>query len=418
MQKVTDTYILSCLLQKARETSFSCVLLSNKFEDAYGRWQYFAGFGIAQVTEDLSSVDRSADSPWFGYVSYDYKNSIEQSLSSQHASLCGFASLKFVLPEIWVGLDRNGQVHGTAEGLSLWEQIQTAENDVAQYAEMDAIVQPSVTWSPLTSRETYLNSVAKIQAGIVEGDYYEMNHCVAFTATAEIDPYITFLKLNGKAPAPFACFLKDGDQFLLSASPERFIAQKGKELVSQPIKGTRKRQLAEDQAQADTEAVASLKESEKDRAENIMIVDLVRNDMSRVCNSGSVHVPALCEVYTYSHVHQMISTVKGTLKEGANVKEILHATFPMGSMTGAPKIAVMQATEGLENFSRGIYSGAVGYVWKDTMDLNVVIRSLMYDASKQQLSYAVGGAITIDSVATEEYQECLDKAATVLSIFG
>ncbi|MEN9318686.1 MAG: hypothetical protein RL712_1256, partial [Bacteroidota bacterium] len=196
------------------------------------------------------------------------------------------------------------------------------------------------------------------------------------------------------------------------------IAQKGKELVSQPIKGTRKRQLAEDQAQADIEAVASLKESEKDRAENIMIVDLVRNDMSRVCNSGSVQVPAMCEVYTYSHVHQMISTVKGMLKEGANVKEIVHAMFPMGSMTGAPKIAVMQATEGLENFSRGIYSGAVGYVWKDTMDLNVVIRSLMYDASKQQLSYAVGGAITIDSVATEEYQECLDKAATVLSIFG
>jgi para-aminobenzoate synthetase component 1 len=326
--------------------------------------------------------------------------------------------LKFVLPEIWVGLDRDGQVHGSAEGLSLWEQIQTAEIDIAQYAEMDAIVQPSVTWSPLTSRETYLNSVAKIQAGIVEGDYYEMNHCVAFTATAEIDPYMTFMKLNGKAPAPFACFLKDGDQFLLSASPERFIAQKGKELVSQPIKGTRKRQLAEDQTQADTEAVASLKESEKDRAENIMIVDLVRNDMSRVCNSGSVQVPALCEVYTYSHVHQMISTVRGQLKEGTNVKEIVHATFPMGSMTGAPKIAVMQATEGLENFSRGIYSGTVGYVWKDTMDLNVVIRSLMYDASKQQLSYAVGGAITIDSVATEEYQECLDKAATVLSIFG
>ena len=247
----------------------------------------------------------------------------------------------------------------------------------------------------------------------MDGDFYEMNHCIAFTATSEIDPYQAFLALNAIAPAPFASFVKDGDRYLLCASPERFVGLKNGTLYSQPIKGTRKR--AHDDR--DSERVNELRNSEKDRAENVMIVDLVRNDMSRVCDAGSVVVPELCEVYTFSHVHQLISTVEGRLKHGMGLKDILHATFPMGSMTGAPKIAVMQHTEGLENFSRGLYSGTVGYVWKGSMDLNVVIRSLLYQSKTHELQYAVGGAITYDSVAEDEYQECLDKAETVLSVF-
>jgi para-aminobenzoate synthetase component 1 len=265
-----------------------------------------------------------------------------------------------------------------------------------------------------------LEHIAQIQNHIREGDFYEMNHCIAFSAQAAIDPYQTFAALNEKSPAPFACFVKDVDQYLLCASPERYMSLRNGHLISQPIKGTRKRQKtgALAQVQLDTQEAVSLKHSEKDRAENIMIVDLVRNDLSRVCEPGSVKVPELCEVYTYSHVHQMISTVSGKPELGVGLKEVVHATFPMGSMTGAPKIAVMQHTEQLENFCRGLYSGSVGYVMQGTMDMNVVIRSLLYDASQKRLSYAVGGAITIDSNATEEYQECLDKAATVLSIFG
>lgn len=420
MQKDTATYILSCLLEKARKESFSCVCLSNDFNDPHGRWQYLVGYGIAATTHDLSDVDLMSDTPWFGYLSYDYKNFVEPMLQSQHEALSKFSLVKFVQPQTWVGLDRNGQLHGNADGLILWEGLMREQPSGHESPDVGVTPLPQLQWEAHTHKEDYLQHIAQIQNHIKEGDFYEMNHCIAFSAQAEIDPYQTFAALNRRAPAPFACFVKDIDQYLLCASPERYMCLRDKVLISQPIKGTRKRQEISQSAQTqmDAQAVLSLKNSEKDRAENIMIVDLVRNDLSRLCVPGSVHVPELCEVYTYSHVHQMISTVVGQPKAGVGLKEIVHATFPMGSMTGAPKIAVMQHTEQLENFSRGLYSGSVGYVYQGEMDMNVVIRSLVYDATKQRLSYAVGGAITIDSDAVEEYQECQDKAATVLSIFG
>lgn len=425
MQKDTSTYILRCLLEKARNEAFSCICLSNDFSDPHGRWQYLVGYGIAASTHELSEVDWMSDTPWFGYISYDYKNAIEPMLQSRHDALSKFSLIKFVQPQTWVGLDRDGVLHGNGRGLSFWEamlhdldKVHGSGSTTTELAERVAL--PHLQWHAHTQREAYLEHIAQIQNHIREGDFYEMNHCIAFSAQAAIDPYQTFAALNEKSPAPFACFVKDVDQYLLCASPERYMSLRNGHLISQPIKGTRKRQKtgASAQAQLDTQESVSLKHSEKDRAENIMIVDLVRNDLSRVCEPGSVKVPELCEVYTYSHVHQMISTVSGKPELGVGLKEVVHATFPMGSMTGAPKIAVMQHTEQLENFCRGLYSGSVGYVMQGTMDMNVVIRSLLYDASQKRLSYAVGGAITIDSNATEEYQECLDKAATVLSIFG
>lgn len=425
MQKDTSTYILACLLEKARKEAFACVCLSNDFSDPHGRWQYLVGYGIAASTHELSEVDFMSDTPWFGYISYDYKNAIEPMLQSQHDALSKFSLIKFVQPQTWVGLDRDGVLHGNSRGLLFWETMlhdrdKGHESGSTNTELAEGFALPHLQWYAHTQRETYLDHIAQIQNHIKEGDFYEMNHCIAFSAQAAIDPYHTFAVLNRKSPAPFACFVKDVDQYLLCASPERYLSLRGDQLISQPIKGTRKRQKADEssQAQKDVEAAMSLKNSEKDRAENIMIVDLVRNDLSRVCVPGSVKVPALCEVHTYSHVHQMISTVLGKPQLGVGFKDVVHATFPMGSMTGAPKIAVMQHTERLENFSRGLYSGSVGYVMKGEMDMNVVIRSLVYDAPRKSLSYAVGGAITIDSDAAEEYQECLDKAATVLSIFN
>lgn len=440
MQRVTETYLLECLLEKARKSSFCALLLSNDFQDPYGRWDWLAGFDVLQETGDLSQVGLLDEDPWFGYISYDYKNVVEPILLSGHPSLSQFAITKFVKPQVWVGLGRDGQLKGNAAGMALWKSLEQA-NDASATPSDGRLSLDKIQWQSLTGREEYLAQIAQIKQHIVEGDFYEMNHCIAYTAEAEIDPYATFLALNRKAPAPFASFFKDQDQYLLCASPERYLSVRGQTIISQPIKGTRKRcrlSLGDDamkapmdseaqalkqaqeqaQAQADAEAVMTLQQSTKDRAENIMIVDLVRNDLSRVCQAGTVQVPELCGVYTYSHVHQMISTVKGTLLAGVGVSDIIHATFPMGSMTGAPKIAVMQHSEQLENFSRGIYSGAVGYVWQGDMDFNVVIRSLMYDGNAHRLSYAVGGAITIDSDAEEEYQECCDKAATVLSIFN
>jgi para-aminobenzoate synthetase component 1 len=429
-QGITIAYQLECLLEKARNESFACIFLSAGRSDDHGQMSLMAGFGISEQFEELSDVPSCPEIPVMGYLGYDYKNQIEPSLKSELTQLVEFDALKFISPERWVALEKNGSVWGDETLLNLRGDqnvsLEVSEdpltsNRIESSIANDRAVRHSPQWHPQTPKETYLDNVECIKQHIVEGDFYEMNYCIAFTAMEEIDPYDAFMLLSRKAPAPFSVFLKDGDRYLLCASPERFFGKRGDLIFSQPIKGTRPRvfdsmSLELDEAQ-DLAVARELEKSEKDRAENIMIVDLVRNDLSKVCEVGSVQVPECCAVYSFSHVHQLISTVEGRLKPEVGLKELMHATFPMGSMTGAPKISVMQHTNQLEGFARGIYSGTVGYVWKQNMDFNVVIRALQYDSQAKTLAYAVGGAITYDSVAEQEYQECLDKASAVLSIF-
>lgn len=429
-QGITIAYQLECLLEKARNESFACIFLSAGRSDDHGQISLMAGFGISEQFEELSDVPSCPEIPVIGYLGYDYKNQIEPSLKSDLTQLVEFDALKFISPERWVALEKNGCVWGDETLLNLRGDqnvsLEVSEdpltsNRIESSIANDRAVRHSPQWHPQTPKETYLDNVERIKQHIVEGDFYEMNYCIAFTADEEIDPYDAFMLLSRKAPAPFSVFLKDGDRYLLCASPERFFGKRGDLIFSQPIKGTRPRvfdsmSLELDEAQ-DLAVARELEKSEKDRAENIMIVDLVRNDLSKVCEVGSVQVPECCAVYSFSHVHQLISTVEGRLKPEVGLKELMHATFPMGSMTGAPKISVMQHTNQLEGFARGIYSGTVGYVWKQNMDFNVVIRALQYDSQAKTLAYAVGGAITYDSVAEQEYQECLDKASAVLSIF-
>jgi para-aminobenzoate synthetase component 1 len=429
-QGITIAYQLECLLEKARNESFACIFLSAGRSDDHGQISLMAGFGISEQFEELSDVPSCPEIPVMGYLGYDYKNQIEPSLKSDLTQLVEFDALKFISPERWVALEKNGSVWGHETLLNLRGDqnvsLEVSEdpltsNRIESSIANDCAVRHSPQWHPQTPKETYLDNVECIKQHIVEGDFYEMNYCIAFTAMEEIDPYDAFMLLSRKAPAPFSVFLKDGDRYLLCASPERFFGKRGDLIFSQPIKGTRPRvfdsmSLELDEAQ-DLAVARELEKSEKDRAENIMIVDLVRNDLSKVCEVGSVQVPECCAVYSFSHVHQLISTVEGRLKPEVGLKELMHATFPMGSMTGAPKISVMQHTNQLEGFARGIYSGTVGYVWKQNMDFNVVIRALQYDSQAKTLAYAVGGAITYDSVAEQEYQECLDKASAVLSIF-
>lgn len=416
-QGITIAYQLECLLEKARNESFACVFLSAGRSDDHGQISLMAGFGIAEQFNDLSDVPSCPESPIMGYLGYDYKNQIEPSLESDLTQLVEFDALKFVSPERWVAIEKNGIISGD-EFLLLPRGNQNLNGgSLLNFCGN----QNSPQWHPQTPKETYLENVERIKQHIVDGDFYEMNYCIAFMAKEEIDPYDAFMLLSRKAPAPFSVFLKDGDRYLLCASPERFFGKRGDLIFSQPIKGTRPRvfdsmSLELDEVR-DCAVARELQISEKDRAENIMIVDLVRNDLSKVCEVGSVQVPECCAVYSFSHVHQLISTVEGRLKPEVGLKELMHATFPMGSMTGAPKISVMQHTNHLEGFARGIYSGTVGFVWKQNMDFNVVIRALQYDSQSQTLAYAVGGAITYDSVAEQEYQECLDKASAVLSIF-
>ena len=264
-------------------------------------------------------------------------------------------------------------------------------------------------------KQQYITDVNRIKKHIQRGDIYEMNYCQEFFAeNSKLNTLETFKRLNTISKAPFSCYYKVGDNYLLSASPERYIQKMGSKILSQPIKGTRKRgiDLAEDER-----LKKELYEDQKERSENVMIVDLVRNDLSKVAKKNSVTVEELFGIYTFDQVHQMISTISCEVAPQTSLKEIFEATFPMGSMTGAPKISAMKLIEKFEETKRGLYSGAVGYISPTgDFDFNVVIRSIQYNALNKYLSFMVGGAITIGSDAELEYQECLVKAKAIFEV--
>ena len=266
------------------------------------------------------------------------------------------------------------------------------------------------------SKEEYISTIEKLLAHIKRGDCYEINYCQEFFATDVItDPLHLYTQLTAISPNPFSCFYKLADKYVLCASPERYIQKKGTHILSQPIKGTFQRDPFN--AAADNELKLQLQQSEKDKSENVMVVDLVRNDLSRVCKEGTVKVEELFGVYSFPQVHQMISTITGELKNGVDLSEIIKASFPMGSMTGAPKRRVMELIEQYEKTKRGIYSGAVGYISPEKdFDFNVVIRSILYNATEKYLSYLVGGGITFYSDAEKEYAECLLKAEAIKKV--
>jgi para-aminobenzoate synthetase component 1 len=267
------------------------------------------------------------------------------------------------------------------------------------------------------SRADYLAKTQALQQHIARGDIYEVNFCMELYAEdANIEPHRLFQELNQKTKSPFSAFIQIVDKYLLSSSPERFLKRVGDRLISQPIKGTAQRHtdMVQDAAEA-----SQLQKSEKERAENTMIVDLVRNDMSRIATKGSVQVEELCKVYPFAHVHQMISTIAAELQIETQVSDAIAACFPMGSMTGAPKVRAMQLIEQYEETKRGLYSGAVGYIDPNgDFDFNVVIRSLLYRKDTEYLSLQVGSALTASSNPEKEYDECLLKAKGVLEVLS
>ena len=265
------------------------------------------------------------------------------------------------------------------------------------------------------SRTEYIENVEAIKQHIQRGDIYEMNYCQEFYAeSSELNTLEVFRALNHISNAPFSCYLKIGNCYLISASPERFIKKDGSHIISQPIKGTQRRSADKEE---DARLKAELFENQKERSENVMIVDLVRNDLSRIAKKDSVKVDELFGVYTFDQVHHMISTISCELRKDKVLKDIFEATFPMGSMTGAPKIRAMELIEKFEQTKRGLYSGAVGYISPEgDFDFNVVIRSMQYNALNKYLSFMVGGAITIGSDAELEYEECLVKAKALFEV--
>jgi len=264
-------------------------------------------------------------------------------------------------------------------------------------------------------KDDYYKKLNTLLNHIRRGDIYEANFCQEFySENSEIIPVEVYQNLNEISKTPFATFLKLNDNYLLSASPERYLKKDGENLISQPIKGTEKRALTKT---ADEKLIRELEQNPKERAENIMIVDLVRNDFSRFATKGSVKVDELCKVYTFEQVHHLISTISCKVKNDIHPVDLIKNTFPMGSMTGAPKISAMKIMEELEETKRGLYSGAVGYFTPNgDFDFNVIIRSILYNAAKKYVSYSVGGAITAQSIPEKEYEECLLKAKAMKQV--
>ncbi len=354
----------------------------------------------------------------FGYLSYDLKNDVENLVSKNSDSL-NFPDLYFFQPKkLFLLKDNLLEMHYLRMVDDEIEEDFKLIYTFQHYADLSHNEDSpcgKVKISLSITKDVYKDKVNKMLSHIHRGDIYEANFCQEFFAKDScIDPLQTYYHLNDISKPPFANFFKMNDLFLLSASPERYLRKQGQKIISQPIKGTAKRSDSESE---DNKMVKDLEKDPKERSENVMIVDLVRNDLSRTAIKGSVKVEELCKVYSFKQVHQMISTVVSEIGSETSPVEVLKTTFPMGSMTGAPKISAMQIIENLEESKRGLYSGAVGYFTSEgDFDFNVVIRSILYNETQNYISYTVGGAITAKSDPDKEYEECLLKAKAMREV--
>lgn len=346
----------------------------------------------------------------FGYISYDVKNNVEK-LHSKNFDGLHFPDLYFFQPQKIIFIKGN-----TVEFHYLQMIDDELEEDYEEIFETninlpnkDISLENDIKIKLRIHKDEYHKKVSQVLKHIHRGDIYEANFCQEFYAeNTNIDPHNIYSHLNEISEPPFATFFKHENLYLLSATPERYIKKEGNKIISQPIKGTAKRLINK----IDDDKIAfDLARDEKERSENIMIVDLVRNDLSKTAKKGSVNVEELCKVYSFKQVHQMISTIVSEINSTTHPVDVIKDTFPMGSMTGAPKVSAMKIIEELEETKRGLYSGTVGYFTPEgDFDFNVVIRSILYNADEKYVSYSVGGAITAKSIPEKEYEECLLKA--------
>lgn len=398
------------LLLASEEYSYASLLDSNSYSKTqYSSYDYLAGFGAKSIVvsnnwEELKALSKKK--AWlFGYLTYDLKNSIEN-LRSENDDELGFPDLCFFEPEYLVKITGGFcEIEGANPELFYKELLigKTIETSL-----------PELTITSKISKEKYLKQVIQMLNHIQLGDIFEVNFCQEFFAkNAEVNPLALSKLLSEKSPMPLSSFLKVGDKYAVCASPERFIQRKGNHVISQPIKGTIKRGGTDEE---DELLKNKLFSDQKEKAENVMIVDLVRNDFSRFAKNGSVKVEELFGIHTFPQVHQMISTI-GCEVEGKSSVDLIKDCFPMGSMTGAPKVRAMKLIEQYESTKRGLYSGAIGYIDPNgDFDFNVVIRSILYNASKNYLSFMVGGAITAAADPQKEYDESLLKAKAIFEI--
>lgn len=394
------------------KTSVS-LISSDDYQDPYSRYKSIHAFGAKQIVsissgEAFKTLQNLIDEGiWlFGVLGYDLKNELED-LHSKNSDGLAFPDLCFFIPEYIITEDE--------EGFKINERNDKIDSLLKTKKNMKRI--PSIELQSKISKEDYLSKLNQIQSHIKHGDIYEMNFCQEFYQDGiELDMLSVFEQIRERITTPFMGFFQHKDAKMVCVSPERYIAKRGDQLISQPIKGTARRgETTTDDEQIKLELLQSLKE----RTENTMIVDLVRNDLGRVAIPGSVNVEEFLKLYTFPNIHQLISRVTATVKPEFSISSLFRQTFPMGSMTGAPKYKVMKITDELEESKRGWYSGALGYINANgDFDFNVIIRSLLYNQNHQYLSCTVGGGITSFSNAESEYEECLVKLNSILNLLN
>ncbi len=418
------------LLNWSRASKHICILNSNDYRNvfttsrAHHEFDVIAAIGAIdefrpEGDKCLPSLNKFLEDrgDWvFGHLSYDLKNEIEN-LVSQLPDKIKFPVVSFFVPQfIFIITNQKLKVG--------WHDKFNSEDDIIKIVKEIHTLPPSVPGSTFsgkveetTSRAEYFNALRKIKTHIQRGDIYEVNFCHEFfSREARINAPETWLALIGESPTPFSCYYRLKDKYLLCASPERFLKKSGNLIVSQPIKGTSPRGLTQEE---DSSLSFKLGHNPKEIAENIMITDLVRNDLSKIALRSSVTVEELCEIYPFPGVYQMQSTISAKLGRETCFTDVIRASFPMGSMTGAPKVRAMEIIEQYEKSKRGLYSGAVGYITPEMdFDFNVVIRSIQYNQAGSCLSFMVGGAITGLSEPENEYQESLIKARAIMKVLN
>lgn len=391
------------------------ILLKNSDQHFILGWDIENELKISQEKIDLTGVDEYIElnkgKHIFCLMSYDLKNSIETNLESSNEDKIEFPLLHFFTAKNCIVSNKNEIIYTGESGSEDLQKllIKTEIPSPDNFESVELIAK--------TGREDYIQNVNYLLNEIQYGSIYEVNYCIQFYAeNATIDSLESFLKLDQLAEAPFSVYFNNETHSILSASPERFLKKEGDKLISQPIKGTAKRDT---DAEKDLALKNALKQNEKEVSENTMIVDLVRNDLSKIATKNSVNVDEYCEPYTFKTVHQLISTISCQVQPAKKFSDILQATFPMGSMTGAPKISAMNLIEKTENFKRGMYSGSIGVIFPNgDFDLNVVIRTILYNKKKETLSCSVGSAITIHCNPEQEYEECLLKLDALKKVLG
>ncbi len=361
-----------------------------------------------EAFQNLKEFMQKENDWYFGIFGYDLKNELEK-LASENTDFIGFKDMQLFRPELIFRIRQSILEIFYIKERICDAEIDTIYSDILTTNHLSELPSSCPEINQRISREDYLEKLASIKEHISRGDIFEMNFCMEFFSDhAIIHPTAVFTSLMKQSPSPYACMYRFDNLYLFSSSPERFLYKNGRDIIAQPMKGTIRRNISDVK---DAEQKEMLKRDPKEVSENIMIVDLVRNDLSKTAVNKSVVVDELCGVYTFATVHQMVSTIRSELSPGFEALDVIKSCFPMGSMTGAPKVRAMELIEQFEETKRGAYSGTAGYFTpQGDFDFNVIIRSILYNETNHYLSFSTGGAITANSVPELEYEECLLKA--------